>query len=45
LESTLLQEIKAIGFDAVIIDAEEITRYNVNLNSIMGDGIDAAIDS
>ena len=45
LESTLLQEIKAIGFDAVIIDAEDITRYNVNLNSIMGDGIDAAIKS
>ncbi len=40
LENALLLEIKELGFNAVIINAEEVTSYRVYPNSFMGRGVD-----
>jgi len=40
LENALLLEIKELGFNSVIINAEEVTSYRVNPNSFMGRGVD-----
>jgi hypothetical protein len=42
LENALLLEIQELGFNTLMINAEDITRYRVNANSIMGDGFDTA---
>jgi hypothetical protein len=42
LEDALLLEIQELGFNTLMINAEDITRYSVNTNSIMGDGFDTA---
>ena len=40
LENALLLEIKELGFNAVIINAEAVTSYRVYPNSFMGRGFD-----
>jgi hypothetical protein len=40
LENALLLEIKELGFNSVIINAEEVTSYRVYPNSFLGRGFD-----
>lgn len=42
LENALLLEIKELGFNSVIINAEEVTSYRVYPNSFMRNGFDTA---